>query len=53
MSNRHRVPDPPLGLVNETRDLLITLEATVVNLRQFAERLRAATAEDEQENPSA
>lgn len=42
---RRRLPDPPAELARETQDLLITLEATVINLRQFTEQLRAATAE--------
>ena len=48
--NRRNLPDPPPELARETRDLLITLEATVINLRQFTERLRAATAEHEDED---
>jgi hypothetical protein len=44
--NRRRLPEIPAGLTEETTDLLITLEATVINLRQFTERLRAATAAD-------
>jgi hypothetical protein len=43
--NRRRLPEPPADLTRETQDLLITLEATVINLRQFTERLRAATTE--------
>lgn len=43
--NRRRLPEPPAELARETYDLLITLEATVINLRQFTERLRTATAE--------
>lgn len=45
MSQRRRIPDPPANLARETQDLLITLEATVINLRQFTERLRQATAD--------
>lgn len=44
--NRRLLPEPPAELARETQDLLITLEATVINLRQFTERLRAATAEE-------
>lgn len=51
MTDSHRVPDPPLALIHETTDLLATLEETVANLRQFAERLQQATAaEDNQED---
>jgi len=39
-------PDIPAELVT-TQDLLRTLESTVANLREFTERLRAATAETE------
>lgn len=50
--NRRRLPEPPVELARETHDLLVTLEATVINLRQFTERLRAATADqvDEERN---
>lgn len=43
MNQRRRLPEPPVALAGETLDLLITLEATVINLREFTERLRAAT----------
>lgn len=43
--NRRRLPDPPADIVRETQDLLITLEVTVMNLRQFTDRLRTATAD--------
>lgn len=49
MTNRHRAPDPPLALINETTDLLLTLEATVTNLREFTERLQQATAAEEED----
>lgn len=48
--NRRRLPEPPAELARETFDLLVTLEATVINLRQFTERLREATADQEDQS---
>lgn len=53
MTDRRRIPAPPANLARETQDLLITLEATVINLRQFTERLRQATAEHAEEDNDA
>jgi hypothetical protein len=44
MTQRRRLPEPPVALARETTELLTTLEATVVTLREFTERLRTATA---------
>ncbi|GAB3952589.1 hypothetical protein GCM10029976_091090 [Kribbella albertanoniae] len=38
-----RVPDVPAGLIRDTNNLLATLDQTVANLRDFTEKLRAAT----------
>jgi hypothetical protein len=38
-----QVPELPRQLLRDTNDLMTTLDRTVANLREFTERLRAAT----------
>jgi hypothetical protein len=47
-----RVPDLPSGLIRDTTTLLTTLDQTVANLREFTEKLRAATEQSRQEGQS-
>lgn len=43
------LPEPPRALVRDTAELMATLERTITNLREFTEKLRAATEVSRQE----
>lgn len=46
-----RVPDLPGDLIRDTTDLLSTLDQTVTSLREFTDKLRAATEQPQEGQP--
>jgi hypothetical protein len=46
-----RIPELPRHLLRDTTDLMVTLDQTVTNLREFTDKLRAATEQPRQEGP--